>query len=467
MNRGVFIKNGPMDWQIIQQVGGSADIRLVGSWDCSGETKELKDKSVYARVVDEDTGGTVIPWTLCHPSGKNQWSVILAGVPAGGLYRVETCQYRDVPFGDVERVFEWYTRGDMIHHIGVGDLYVIAGQSNAVGYGKDPISDPPELGVHLLRNSGKWDLATHPLNESTNTAHEDNLESANPGHSPYINFAKIIKKAVGYPIGLVQTALGGTALCLWNPGEDGYLYRNMIKIIRSAGGRIKGVLWDQGSGDAVEGACDNYLERFRHMVEYLREELHDENVAVITGQLHRYIAPSDELNDNRWGKIREAQRQAAMQIPNVYVVSTTDCTLSDTIHYSSMFNMALGERIAKTALKNIYGKNIRWDAPNLAEAKKTGPNGLTLRFNNVYDRLYTFEATGKTISLFAEDEDGLINVEGYTIKAPDTILLHLERDIRGRCVVHGAYQQNPRELIPADFETHLPILSFYGVEVLT
>ena len=29
--------------------------------------------------------------------------------------------------------------GDMVKHIGVGDLFLIAGQSNAVGYGRDYI----------------------------------------------------------------------------------------------------------------------------------------------------------------------------------------------------------------------------------------------------------------------------------------------------------------------------------------
>lgn len=59
--------------------------------------------------------------------------------------------------------------GDMIHHLGIGDLFVITGQSNSAGYGKDPIFDPPELGIHLLKNNGRWDMASHPFNDSTAT----------------------------------------------------------------------------------------------------------------------------------------------------------------------------------------------------------------------------------------------------------------------------------------------------------
>ncbi len=462
MKRGVFIESGPMDWQILQQVDGKSEISLSGSW---AFPDELKDHSVYARVVKEESGGTVIPWTLCEETGPQQWRITLNDIPAGGLYRVETCLYHDLPFGERERAYEWYNRGDMIHHIGIGDLFIIAGQSNAVGYGKDPISDPPELGVHLLRNSGKWDLATHPLNESTNTVHEANLEGGNPGTSPYLNFAKILKKELGYPIGLLQSALGGTAFCYWDPYEDGYLYKNMVEVIRSVGSKIKGVLWDQGSGDTIEGARDTYLERFMRMVAHLREELKDPGIHVLTGQLHCLRTLSTEDEDIGWGKIKEAQRQAARQIPYVYVLPNSDGTLSDAIHYSSSHNLVLGERLAKTALKHIYGKNIRWDAPDLEEAKKTSPDSVTLKFSNVFGRLYTIEATEKTISFFVEDEDGLVGLSEYIIKAPDTIMLKLTRNIRGKCRVHGCYQKTPKELMPKDFETHLPVLSFYGVDI--
>ncbi len=52
-------------------------------------------------------------------------------IPAGGLYRIESClkEEKNTPL-------EWATRGDCVEHFGVGDLFVIAGQSNAVGYGK-------------------------------------------------------------------------------------------------------------------------------------------------------------------------------------------------------------------------------------------------------------------------------------------------------------------------------------------
>ena len=65
----------------------------------------------------------------------------------------------------------------MVHNIGVGDVFIAAGQSNAAGRAKNPVEDPPELGVHLLRPSGRWDLATHPMGETTDAIHLGHFEN--------------------------------------------------------------------------------------------------------------------------------------------------------------------------------------------------------------------------------------------------------------------------------------------------
>ena len=47
---GVTIASGPVDWQIVQQVGGKADIELAGSYK-----KEKGDfQEVYVRIVQEN-----------------------------------------------------------------------------------------------------------------------------------------------------------------------------------------------------------------------------------------------------------------------------------------------------------------------------------------------------------------------------------------------------------------------------
>jgi len=327
MQFGAIIEKGLVDWQIVQQTNGYADIELFGSWIPSPEIRD-DAASVYVRVIKEDDGDIVLWWNKSEDLDDRKWRIALKNVPAGGTYRIETCLMGvDMP------CIEYARRGDMLHHIGVGDLYVIAGQSNAAGYGKGSSYDPPEIGVHLLKNSGKWDLATHPFNDSTNSIHNENTEDTNSGHSPYLSFAKMLKRELSYPVGLIQTARGGSSFARWSPNEVGDLYHCMLNVIRSQGGKIKGVLWYQGCTDAIERNAENYLERFKNMVVELCAELDIGNIPFLTVQLNRHTDQKKISDDRDWGLIREAQRQAAMKIPNVFVMPSTDCRLSDGIHY--------------------------------------------------------------------------------------------------------------------------------------
>lgn len=457
MNIGVEITKGVQDWQIVQQKNGFADIELEGTWNFEGKPKTEIEVSI--RVVFEDTAITVIPWRRVDEATDNTWRTTIKKIPAGGLYRIETTvtQYDSVEI-------EWGVRGDMLHHIGVGDLYVISGQSNSAGYGREPVADPPEIGIHVCKNSGKWDLATHPLKDSTKTLYPENRESANAGHSPYLNFAKIIKKQVNYPIGLIQACLGGSALSLWNPYEDGVLYRAMLDIIKSQGGQIKGILWYQGCSDTSKDTCETYFDRFKQMVDSLRKELNDTDIHYLTVQLNRVLTGTDEI-DEYWGKIRETQRIAAKKLHNVYVVPSTDFGLSDTIHNSSASNMVLGERMAKMALREIYGFKYYSKAPDIKKAKKVDDTTVQLIFDNVEQRLYLYEMKVKELPFVIKDDDGDVEIIEYSLPKENIIELKTTREIVGKAVIHGMSERNPKYLMPVDVKEYLPILSFYNVLV--
>lgn len=179
-----------------------------------------------------------------------------------------------------------------------------SGQSNAAGYGRGTVEDSPMLGVHLLRNNGLWDLATHPFNDSTATIHEVNMEWVNPAHSPWLHFGKLLQNELHYPIGFVQTALGGSALRAWNPDEEGHLYRNMIETVQRCGGKVAGVVWNQGSSDCNSESADTYLERFSKVVHYWRKDLNITELPFITVQLNRFtnIQEDKEHHDKQWGR---------------------------------------------------------------------------------------------------------------------------------------------------------------------
>jgi len=456
MKPGCYIDRGPCDWQILQQEKGSAEVGLAGSCLPSGEI--LDRQRVFVRVVREDSSETVLPWLQATLHKGKRWEVSLE-LPIGGLYRIETSLKPD------SLGIEYAFRGDTVHHVGVGELFAITGQSNSAGYGKDPIFDPPELGVHLLRNNGKWDLASHPLNDSTGSIHEVNAETINPGHSPYLSFARYLKRELNRPVGLIQCSLGGSSLGQWNPAESGELYRNLLEIVANCG-KLRGMLWYQGCSDTTIALSQTYGERFANFVETLRQDLAAPDLPFFTVQLNRFVADPGPwgMGDEGWSKVREAQRRAVKELPGVFVVPAIDLPLSDNIHNSSYGNLMLGERLAKSVLKHLFARDLNADAPDIAAALATGGRKLRLVFDNVSSRLYAFDLKPEDLPLSISDESGEIEIKDYTIEGNE-MLLRLSREPGVYGVVHYQHGANPGCFSIIDAISHLPALAFYGFKI--
>lgn len=465
---GATLDGGLQDWQILQQdTSGFATLNLQGHWQAD-EATAGQPCIVEVRVVAGDTGVAVnraLDWQVAATDADGRWQVTLR-VPAGGLYRLETrCRLPT----QLDR--EWALRGDMRHFWGVGDLWVIAGQSNSAGYGRGAVYDPPELGIHLFRNSEQWALAAHPMNDATDTAHVVNRERANPAHSPYLHFARLLKQQVHYPIGLIQTALGGSPLSAWNPTEAGPagLYHNMLHCIARAGGAVKGVLWYQGESDAGPGLAESYAARFQAAVGAWRTALNQPTLPILTVQLNRYCLPPDNVPANRaemeraWTLIREVQRQLARTMSQVAVVTTLDLPLSDLIHTSPAGNLQLGERLARAALGLVYGQLVAYRAPDLQTARLIEQGAtVELSFVDVIDRLDNLD---RAVNCFkVEDSTGDVPITTVIYPMNHTVQLRLVRPLVGQAVVHGAYGYNPA-LAPVDMDRVLPILGFYQVAI--
>ena len=260
------------------------------------------------------------------------------------------------------------------------------------------------------------------MNESTDTQHAVNREAANPGHSPYLQFGRTLKRVLAHPVGLVQTVLGGSPLTRWNPGESGAadLFDNMVQCVDKVGGKVQGIVWYQGESDAgTDADATSYAQRFQQAVAAWWEALADAELPVLTVQLNRVYQPADPDADRRWSQVREAQRQVARQVPRVGVVPALDLPLADLIHTSPAGNMLLGERLAQAALGLVYGQAVAWQAPDLAAARRR----------------------------------------------EDRVELVLERPLQGSAKVHGGYGKCPAT-VPADMERFLPMLGFGGVEIV-
>ena len=76
-------------------------------------------------------------------------------------------------------------------------------EGNAYG----PYEDEPMLGVSEFSIYNGWDLAVNYIGEGG-------------GVSPFISFAKKLRKTLNYPIGLIPRAVGGSPISTWVKGGD-------------------------------------------------------------------------------------------------------------------------------------------------------------------------------------------------------------------------------------------------------
>lgn len=456
---GVILDKRPQDWEIIQQEEGFGKLKLAGHVNLYDNDWEMcNDHRVFVRILDEETETRLFaPVQVPVTKDNTNWEVEI-DVPAGGLYRVETY---------LRHNRNWEKRGDRILHLGVGDIYVIAGQSNAVGVGRDAILDTVSTDVHVFRHSGKWAIAAHPLNDATDSIFPEIRDESCIGNSPWIAFGKILSKKLGYPIGLIPAAKGGVPLDFWDRGRDGRIFKNMVEMIKVADTKVKGILWYQGCNDAVDPKRrEIYLERFKEVVKDF-ESVFYKGIPVLTVQLNKMTCSKDQdlvKVGREYAELREAQRQAALQIDNVYMVPSIDLPVCDGIHNCGMSTLVIGQRVANLALKYVYGKDAVCDAPNIARVERDGDDALNLYFDNVYEMIFSDLNGVETLMFTVKDKDGVINPVDYDSCMDNKVWVKFERKI-GKNATISCDHYNATELVLYDMFSYLPIIPFCDVKI--
>lgn len=457
---GMKIKSGLRDWQIAQQINGVAELEFSGTWSVPASIIEMEayDPLPSVRIVDEEAYMTILPWktvdyTVDEGGFSGSWSCCLV-VPAGGPYRIET----GIDVKSPRKAKGWIVQGDVRFHVGVGDLFVIAGQSNAAGFAKDAAVDEPSMQVHLYRNRGAWDLACHPMTEFTDVEEAANLDKGVVGFSPFLAFGKMFHRFSHCPVGLVQTAMGGTSIEKWDPAREGSLYRNMEQRIRECGGRVAGILWYQGCTDSEEKESQmRYCQSFERMVGSLRQSLGYE-VMFFTMQLNREFISK---NDPYFGKIRNDQHLLAQTMPGVTLMTTLDCGLSDNIHNNAHSCIVLGERLAKQCAHYLYGAR-RFEPPYVERIVREQAV-LRLELANINRYVLIVGEDPQLAGFTIEDEQGLIlGTKLWVDKRVGNVLcIELERVPGPTAVISFAWEANPTRIPPVDDDTYLPLVSFY------
>ncbi len=432
---------GIQSWQIIQQKDGVGSVTL--TIDVEKITMRRPSWKIVALkycFLDEETDAPVTPWVKAQIE-ENHATCTIGAIPVGGLYYLS----QEVQYESGLCLREFATG---IRHVGVGDVFLIAGQSNAAGWGKGVMTEAPEIGINVLRKENYWDLATNPLGEF---------------HSPFMSFAKLLHKKLGYPIGLIPRAVGGVPIKDWMPG--GSLIRRVERESKAAEmyPNIAAVLWYQGCTDAFCDAYLKYKENFTAFATQIREVFQNDRLPIFTFQLNRYqdkkITEDWEIG---WSAVREAQRTMPQYVNDVHVIPTIDALkMSDGIHNGKCSNIMLGERLGYYVLGELYHIGKNYKAPNLRTA--TIENRVVrLAFDDVASGLCTYNVKIDQVSLSVCDDEGEIALADYSVGG-NQIELILEREAVGEAYVSGMSGLFPKGAI-FDNATLMPMLCFDRVK---
>lgn len=257
----------PLDYQVFQRqsrLRGQVEIR--GS--VSAPTAKLEARltgdslvgplpSLWRRIrFDRETGAFDVRWA----------------VGAGGFYSLELKALRkDRPEEDV-----------VVPHVGVGEVFVISGQSNSTNYGE--VRQVTETRMVTTFDGSRWRIADDPQPGVQDNSQKGSFIPA---------FGDALYRRYHVPIGVASVGHGSTSVRQWLPaGEpvevmptmtkfvidrdgtlvsDGTLFNGMMARIDELGPHgFRALLWHQGESDSHQPPeHDISAATYRRMLEHV------------------------------------------------------------------------------------------------------------------------------------------------------------------------------------------------------
>ena len=176
----------PLDYQVFQRLTQKAGAIVVRG--------RLDGTSEEVRVRVALPGKTEAKWfpLSIHPKTREFWGEV--AVPPGGWYRVEV---------------EADGKTVAVEHVGLGEVFVVSGQSNSANYGDERLKT--ETGLVSSFSGDRWRLANDP---------QPGVQDGSGGGSFIPAFGDALAKKYKVPVGIASVGYGGTSVRQWLPAGD-------------------------------------------------------------------------------------------------------------------------------------------------------------------------------------------------------------------------------------------------------
>ncbi len=364
-------------------------------------------------------------------AADGRWQVMLPARDAGGPWRLEiSAGGEDVVIDDI--LF--------------GEVWFCSGQSNmawTVNRSKDAdlevlMADYPSIRLHVVAANldesypdsvpGEWRVATGGgIRTVSAVAYQ---------------FAMTIHRVLGVPVGIIQSAVGGTpveawinrpemdpdpeftdVLSYWNrldaagiegieKARPGILYSGMVHPFVGYG--IRGFLWYQGESNASVPL--EYRYSFPFLIESWRSVWGDASAPFYWVQIANWGEPALIENDG-WPLVREAQTMA-LEIPHTGQAVTVDVGNGIDVHPENKADV--GRRLARLALADIYGQRRLVSRSPMYAGHEVDEDRVRIRFDNVGGGLIRRDLR-ELVGFAIAGDDRIFTAADALIVAADTI----------------------------------------------
>ena len=197
---------------------------------------------IEARAV---MGLTTTPWQVIdsEPSGGNFSGTL--SVTGGGWYNVQVRAFS----GPSEAY------ADKVNRVGVGEVFVTAGQSNSANFGAPPQNPNDRVSALTSWSNGVWQHAIDPQPIANGS-----------GGSPWPDFGDAMVAKWNVPIGLVSVGIGGRARRRVASRWLALPAAQELAGVSRPNGTLA-VLWHQGESDSIAGTSSaTYASRLNAII---------------------------------------------------------------------------------------------------------------------------------------------------------------------------------------------------------
>ncbi len=257
--------SSPQDYQVFQRESKDAGkIEIAGSVKSAGTWE-------YRLTGNSRVGELPGNWQPLPINATTRSFATKAAVPAGGWYKLEVRSEG---------------KSTVVERVGVGEVFVVAGQSNSANHGSG--KQQPKSGLVSAFDGQRWVLANDP---------QPGASGGGGSFLPAFGDALVAKYQV--PVALAATGVGSSSVREWlpqgekmrqqpttgknvvpaGPGEwtsMGVLFDKFVKRCQALGPRgFRAVLWHQGESDAGQARAgypaDRQItgEQYRQFMEIL------------------------------------------------------------------------------------------------------------------------------------------------------------------------------------------------------